>query len=212
MKSAINLLIAPNKLRLWLLVFLMGLASLASYWVLELIRSQPNGGSKANARAQPDYFIENFNYIKMLPDGQGKYRLVGAKLTHYPSDDHADDHAEIALPVITSLDPTQPRTTLHSERAVVKNLAHRAETEVAFYDNVVLNRPQTAKTEHIQLTTDYLLAYPDKNTAQTNLPVEIIAGSTVTTGVGMTANNTTQEMEILSNVYSIIPPQTKQKK
>jgi lipopolysaccharide export system protein LptC len=198
---------ALNKLRRWLLVFLVGLTTLASYWVLEIIRSQPGEVAQV-VRTRPDYFVENFNFVKMLPNGQNKYRLVGTKLMHYPEDDHAD----ITLPVITSLDPAQPLMTVRSDRAVVKNIANRTEAEVHLYENVVLNRPKTDKVDHLQLNTEYILAYPDKDTAETNLPIEIIAGDTVTTGVGMKANNAAQEMEILHDVYSIIPPHIDQKK
>lgn len=204
--SPINVLFAPNKLRRWLLVLFVGLVSLASYWVLEIVRSQNGEGTKA-VRTRPDYFVEHFNFVKMTPGGQNKYRIVGTKLVHYPEDDHAD----IALPVITNLDPTQPSITVRAERATIKNIANQTENEVHLYDKVVINRPETDKAEHLQLNTNYLVAYPDKHTAETDFPVEIISGNTVTTGVGMKANDATQQIQILKNVDSIIPPRPRQK-
>jgi lipopolysaccharide export system protein LptC len=203
----LDTLFAPNKLRRWLLVLLVGFATLASYWALEIIRSQGGAGAKSE-RTRPDYFVENFNYVKMLPSGQSQYRIVGTKLFHYSNDDHAD----VTLPVITNLDPTRPSMTARSERAVLKNIANQTEHEVHLYEKVVLNRPKTATAEHLKLNTEYLLAYPDKDTAETHLPVQILSGDSVTTGVGMKANNATQEIEILKDVYTIIPPQTAQKK
>lgn len=199
-------LFAFSQLRRWLLVFVVGLTSLASYWILEVIRND-HGTTTNQDLTRPDYFVDNFNFVKMLPDGQSKYRLVGSKLVHYPE----DDHANITSPVVTSLDPSRPLLIVSANRAVVKNMTEKAETEVYLYDNVVLNRPKTDKVEHLQLNTDYLVAYPDQDKAETNLPVEIIAGDSVTTGVGMKANNATQEMEIIKDVYSIIPPRPAKK-
>ncbi|PRC94794.1 LPS export ABC transporter periplasmic protein LptC [Solimicrobium silvestre] len=203
----ISALFTPNNLRLWLLVMFVGLASLASYWVLEIIRSNDKNGAQA-VRTRPDYYVDNFNFVKMLPNGQSKYRIVGTELIHYPDDDHAD----VTLPVMTNLDATQPPLTVRSERGVIKNIANQSENEVHLYEKVVVNRHKTDISAHLQLDTEYLLAYPDKNTMQTDLPVRILAGDTITTGVGLRANNATQQMQILSNVYSIVPPRTNQKR
>ena len=202
-----NALFSPNKLRLWLLVALVGLISLASYWALEIVLSH-NPGAAVTVRTRPDYWVENFNFVKMLPTGQNDYGIVGTRLVHYPS----DDHAEVTLPVITNLDPRRLPMTTRSERGTVKNLANKAENEVHLYEKVIVNRPKTPKSEHLQLNTEYLLAYPDRHTMETNLAVQILSGDTVTTGVGMKANNETQQMEILSNVYSIVPPRAEQKR
>ncbi len=194
-------LLSPNKLRLWLLVVLVGLASLASYWALEIVLSH-NPANAVPVRTRPDYWVENFNFVKMLPSGQNDYRIVGAMLVHYPS----DDRAEVTLPVITNLAPERLPMTTRSERGIVKNLANKTENEVHLYEKVVVNRPKTANSERLQLNTEYLLAYPDRHTMETNLPIEILSGDTITTGVGMKANNETQQMEVLHNVYSIVPP------
>ena len=203
----ISALFSPDKLRLWLLVLFVGVLTLASYWILELVRSHDKTGTQT-VRTRPDYYVDNFNFVKMQPNGQNKYRIVGTKLVHYPNDDHAD----VTLPVITNLDPDSPPMTARSERGVVHNIANQSENEVHLYDNVVVNRPKSEKSDHLQLNTEYLIAYPDKNIMKTDLPVKLITGDTITTGVGMMANNDTQQMEIYKNVYSIIPPRTEQKR
>lgn len=202
----VSVIFAPSKLRRWLLVILVGLASLASYWALEIIRNHHNEGV-STIRTRPDYYVENLNFVKMLPDGQSKYRIVGTKLVHYSFDDHAD----ITLPVITNLDPTQPPMTARAQRGTVKNITNQTDNELHLYDKVVLNRPKTAKAEYLQLNTDYLLVFPDKHTIETDLPVEIISGNTVTTGVGLKGNTVTNQMQVLSHVRSIIRPRPDRK-
>ena len=203
----ISALISPANVRLWLLVLFAGLAALASYWALEIIRGHDKSANPA-VRTRADYWVENFNFVKMLPNGQNDYRIVGTRLDHYPD----DDRAEVALPVITNLDPDRLPMTTRAERGIVKNIANKPENEVHLYEKVVVSRPKTARAERLQLNTEYLLAYPEKHTMETDLPVEILSGDTITTGVGMKANNETQQMEILSNVQSIVPPRTGQKR
>lgn len=197
-------ILTPNKLRRWLLIILVGLASLGSYWTLEVIRSHNSKGASTE-HTRPDYFIDNFNFVRTLPNGQSKYRIVGAKLVHYSIDDHAD----ITLPVIINLDPSQSPMMARAQRGIVKNIADQSQSELHLYDKVVLNRPKTQKAEHLQLNTDYLLAFPDKNTIETDFPVEIISGNTVTTGIGLTGDNATEQIRVLSQVYSIINTQKK---
>ncbi len=200
----ISVLFSANNLRLWLLVLFVGLLSLASYWVLEIVQSN-NVTAGQEVRTRPDYWVENFNFVKMLPSGQNDYRIVGTKLVHYPNDDHAD----VTLPVMSNLDPSRLPMTSRSERGVIKNIADQDKNEVHLYEKVVVNRPKTEQSDHLQLDTEYLLAYPNKHTMETDLPVKIISGDTTTTGVGMKANNETQQMVILADVHSIVPPKDK---
>lgn len=201
----LNTLFSPTNLRLWLLVLFAGLAALGSYWALEIVRGIDAGANTA-VRTRPDYWVENFNFVKMLPTGQYDYRIVGTKLVHFPN----DDHAEVTLPVVTNLDPERLPMTTRSERAIVKNLADQSKSEVHMYEKVVVDRPKTDLAEHLQMDTEYLLVYPDKHSFETDLPVRILSGDTVTTGVGMRANNDTQQSEILHDVLSIIPPRPDQ--
>lgn len=203
----LSALFSPDKLKLWLLVMLAGLLTLASYWVLEITRKDDKAEAKP-VRTRPDYYVDNFNFIKMQPNGQNKYRVVGTKFVHYPNDDHAD----VTLPVMTNLDPDTPLTTARAETGVVKNMSNQTENELHLHDKVIVNRPQSEKASHLQLNTDYLLIFPDKNTMQTDLPIEIINGNTVTTGVGLFGNNDTQEWQIFHNVHSIIPPRDTHKR
>ena len=200
-------LFSPNNIRLWLLVLLAGMAALASYWALEIVLSHSTATAVA-VRTRPDYWVENFNFVKILPSGQNDYRIVGTRMVHFPS----DDHMEVSLPVMTNLDPERLLMTTRSERGEIMHVSSQSESTVHLYDKVMVNRPKTAQSDHLQLNTEYLLVYPDRHRMETSLPVTILSGDTTTTGVGMKADNETQRMEILSNVYSIVPPRAEQKR
>jgi lipopolysaccharide export system protein LptC len=190
-----------SKMRRWLLVMFIGLCTLMSYWVLEMVRSKNDSGTKTISD-RPDYFIENFDFIKILPDGQNKYRIVGTKLVHYPNDNHAD----VTSPVLTSMDPTRP-VTVRAHRGTIKNIGNKTKNEVHLFEKVVLTRAKTDTAEPLQLDTEYMMAYPDQNRMETDLPVAILSGDIITTGTGMKANNATEQIHILKNVYSILPSQ-----
>lgn len=201
----ISHLLSSSKLRLWLLVLLVGMLMLTSYWVLEIVRNHEAAVANAK-RTRPDYWVENFNYIKMLPNGQNDYRIVGTYLEHFPE----DDHANVKLPVMTNLNTARPPMTARSERGVITNISSDVNNDIKLYEKVVVNRPQTSISAHMQLDTEYLLAHPDRHTMETNLPVKIVSGDTITTGVGMLANNDTQAMQVLHDVASTIQPRSVQ--
>jgi lipopolysaccharide export system protein LptC len=188
----------------WLLVLFVGLISLASYWMLEIVRSHIQGEQNAPP-TRPDYYVENFTSVKLLSDGQGKYRVEGARLVHYSSDDHAD----LTHPIFSNLDSSEPLTTVRANRGVIKHISSQIDTEIHLYDEVHVNRPATNSSKPLQLNTDYLLIFPDKNTMETSFPIEIISGKNITRGVGMKANTDAEQLEILSKVYSILAPHTK---
>ena len=197
-------LLTPDRFRLWLMVLLVGVFSLGSYWILEVVRSRATTATVHRTRTEPDYFIENFHFIKMTTTGQNKYRIAGARLIHYPG----DDSYEISLPVITNLNPDQDPMDIHARRAVIRNKADQPDNEVHLYDNVIVDRPASIRSSHFQLLTDYLLIYPNQDTMQTDKSVEIRLGNTITRGTGMLANNATQQIQLLSNVSSVIPPRS----
>ena len=203
----LNALLSSSRLRLWLLVLLVGLLTLASYWVLEIVRTHEAAVASA-LRTRPDYWVENFNYIKILPNGKNDYRIVGSYLEHFPD----DDHANIKLPVMTNLNTERPPLTARSERGMITNISSDIDSEVHLYEKVEVNRPQTSLSSHMQLDTEYLLAHPHLHTMETNLPVKIVSGDTITTGIGMQANNDTQQMQVLHDVASTVPSRTAQHK
>ncbi len=198
----LSALFTPDRFRLWLMVLLVGLLSLGSYWILEVVRNSEKNKIAHAVRTDPDYFVEQFNFLKMTSTGQSKYRIAGNKLLHYPG----DDSYEIILPVITNLSPLQDPMDIHAQRAIVNNKANQSESEVHLYGNVIVDRPQNIKSKHVQLRTEYLLVYPDKDVMQTDKAVELTIDNIITTGVGMHADNKTQQIQIFNNVTSIIPP------
>ena len=172
--------------------------ALGSFWVLEVMRQEGGGDASQAARTEPDYFVENFTYVRMSKSGQAEYRVSGQQLTHLP----ADDTHHIPFAVVTSLAAEQPPMTARSERGVVDRNSSRIE----MFDKVSLSRAATADKPAMLLTTSYLLLLPDEDVMRTDKPVEITVGQSRLTGTGMVANNTTRQMELKSDVDAFYQP------
>ena len=186
------------RFRLTVVLALAGFMALGSFWLTMVLKKSQSDSNAALQRTEPDYFVYNFNYVKMQPNGQPQYHLTGSKLTHYP----ADDSLLIDLPVYKNLDANKPPQTMRSERAIAKE----DNTKIHMYDNVKADRLATATTESFHLATEYLLVFPDEDTIQTDKPVAVQRGNSTMHGVGMFANNATGEMRLHRQTRVMIAP------
>ena len=188
---------SSQRFRLVVILSLIVFMTLGSFWLNMVIkRSAP--GKPSAPRTEPDYFVENFNFIKMSPAGQPQYHLHGKKMTHHPK----DDSFHIEQPVMKSLDETKAQQTMRSDTARVEEDA----SKLHMFGNVHLDKPATPEAEAFHLATDYLLIFLDDDIARTDRPVKITQGKSTMTGIGMFANNATREMRLLGQVKVIIAP------
>ena len=64
------------RFRLTVILALAGFMALGSFWLSVVITRGLSDSSSHTQRTEPDYFVYNFEYVKMLPTGQPglKYR------------------------------------------------------------------------------------------------------------------------------------------
>lgn len=189
---------AAVRFRLSIVLALGAALALGSFWVLEVMHKSVNDSLPDLPRNEPDYYVEKFNMVRMSETGQAQYNISGMRLTHNP----ADDTAAIKLPVVNNLSRDRPPMTSVAERAMVD----RNNSKIHMYDNVNIDRPATAASEHFHLKSDYLLILPDDDVMQTDGPVEITLGRSKLTGTGMLANNATRQLRLTSNVHATYQP------
>lgn len=175
-----------------ILVPMIALA-LGSFWLLEVMRRDSGDTGPGAARTEPDFYVENFNYVKLARDGKVQYHFSGERLTHNPQDDSYD----IRHPVVISVGNGPAPTTMRSARAHVNSDS----SQVHLYDNVHMDRPASQDSVHMHMTSEYLLVLPDDDVMQTDKPVQINYGQSVLNGTGMFANNATREFRLASNVH-----------
>lgn len=189
---------SSDRVRLAMFVVLAIALALGSFWILEVVRKGLNESMPNIPRNEPDYYVEQFKFVRMTHTGQVHYAISGARLTHNPQ----DSSFEIQQPIITSLSDNQPPITARADRAV----SEQSNSKVHLYDNVIVNRPASGTTEHFQFKSDYMLALPDDDVVQTDKPVNIALGTSTLTGTGMYANNATREFKLMSKVHGFYQP------
>ena len=178
-----------------MLLALCAALALGSYWVLEIMRKDGLDAGSALERSEPDYFVDNFRFVRMSLSGEVEYRISGSRLTHHP----ADDTHQIIDPVITSLGKERAPLTARSERALID----RNQAQIHMYDNVRIDRDPTPSSQAMRLTTSYLLLLTDEDIMRTDKPVEITLGQSRLTGIGMIANNATRQLQMGENVHAL---------
>lgn len=192
---------STNRIRVAALLAITAALALGSFWMLEVMR-RSGGPDTANANQNaPDYYVENFQFVRVSNSGQAQYSMSGDRLTHYP----ADDIHKIEQPVVRSLTPERPPMHAVSKTATVD----RVNSKIHMYNDVHLDRAATADKERLQLDSEYLLLLPDEDIMKTDKPVTISLGQSVLKGTGMVANNATGELRLASNVSVTYRPPSK---
>jgi lipopolysaccharide export system protein LptC len=167
-----------------------------SFWLLQAVTEQQ--ATQLGARGNdPDYIVENFSFVRMAKNGQPAYVVSGARLTHRP----VDDISFVDKPVVQGMTVEHPRTTMHADRA---RILHEKD-EVELIGNVNIDRPASGKSQALNIKTEQLTVLPDEEIMKTDKPVDMKLGGAIVHGVGMVANNATQQVD-LSNSHITFPP------
>lgn len=186
------------RLRLILLLTLTSALALGSFWILDIMRRSTDDSFPTSQRVDPDYYVEQFNFVRIAKTGHVQYHISGVRMTHNPQ----DDSYEIQLPVIKSLSAKQPPMTIRAKRA----LADPHTSEVRLFDSVQMDRPAAANAKRMHMASDYLLVLTDEDIMKTHRPVELIFGNSVLKGIGMIANQATREFRLANQVRGNFPP------
>jgi lipopolysaccharide export system protein LptC len=183
---------SAQRLRIIMFITLLVALLLGSFWILKLVRQGDDTVGAQRIPGKPDYYMEEFKYVKMAVNGRPRYDISGERMTHLPD----TDSYEVTMPVFTSLDSNKAPMTLRAKRGYIED----DQTKIHLYENVRANREPFKNSQRMQLTSEYLLLLPDANIIKTDKPVEITMGSSVMNSTGMTANNELQELRLLNNV------------
>ena len=184
----------------WRLLALMLSAvfcAFGSFWLVQVMQGEDNT-SGANAGNEPDYIIDNFSWVRMSESGKPRYVISGERLTHHP----VDNTALVDKPVVQSLTVEHPPMTMTAERALVS----QNQNQIDLTGNVDIKRPAGAKSEPLRIRTEALTVLPDEDIVKTDKAIEMQLGASSVTGVGMVANNATQQVHLGGRGQIIYPP------
>lgn len=175
-----------------LLLAFGSLLAAVSFWALEVALRGGDEARPTTARTDPDYFVEDFSYTRLAPNGKAQYLITGRKLVHYP----ADDSSVIERPTVRSFSAKSSPMTLRAQRATIT----KQQRELHLYDEVRLERPQTRASDSLVVESDYMLALPDSDLVKTHRPVVIHVGESRLAGTGMVADNAKRQLTLQSRV------------
>jgi lipopolysaccharide export system protein LptC len=184
----------------WRLLALMLAAvffAFGSFWLVQVMRGDAQGPN-VNVGNDPDYIIDNFSFVRMNEAGQPRYVISGERLTHRP----ADNTSVIDKPVVQSMSVDHPRMTITANSAHV----NQDQNQIDMAGNVDISRPGNKTTQPLRIRTEALTVLPDEDIAKTDKPIEMKLGAASATGVGMVANNATQQLTLGGRGRIIYPP------
>ena len=180
------------------LLLLAVVLALGSFWLLEIMRKSGKDSGPAAARTAPDYYVENFNFVRLSPTGEAQYNISGKRMVHSP----ADDTHTVEMPVLNSLSRERPPMTARADRALIEPDGSR----VHMHDQVRIDRPKTPTSTLFHMESDYLLVLPNEDIMRTDKPVRMTLGESQLNGTGMVANNATGQVQLASRVQATLPP------
>jgi lipopolysaccharide export system protein LptC len=168
-----------------------------SFWLVQVMRGDDDA-RKVNVGNDPDYIIDNFSFVRMTETGQPRYVISGERLTHRP----ADNTSVIEKPVVQSMTVDHPRMTITANDAHV----NQEQNQIDLNGNVDISRPGSKTTQPMRIRTEALTVLPDEDIAKTDKPIHMTLGASSVTGVGMVANNATQQLTLGGRGQIVLPP------
>jgi lipopolysaccharide export system protein LptC len=169
-----------------------------SFWLVQVMNREESGGPNLNLGNAPDYIVENFSFVRMSETGKPRYVISGTRLTHRP----ADNTSLIEKPVVQGMNTEHPPMTITANQALVS----QNQNQIDLTGNVDIQRPASANTQPLRIRTAALTFLPDEDIAKTDKPIEMNLGGASVTGVGMVANNATQQVQLGGRGQIIYPP------
>ena len=197
-----------DRIRAWLMVAILGLITLGSFWVWEVLRrnGEDNATTPSN-RSAPDYYVEQFNFIRISKTGEANYRITGQRLVHQPR----EDQYEITEPRIIGIDQEKTPMKVRATRAVIQQKApspysNTMEDQIQLYGDVQVERSSKIRAQNILLRTSYLLFLPDQDLMRSDAAVTLSTPHSEANAIGLIVDHAKGKIELLSKVHLSIEP------
>lgn len=180
-----------DQLRKWFPVLFLLLLAALSYWLENKVKFAAL--SDVSKRHIPDAIVENFTATKFGLDGKPRQTLSAQVLFHFLD----DSSSKLIEPHLLLVSPGQANIRVRSNWAW---LSENGE-DVYLHDKVEVIREAYGVHSKMDMTTEYLHLNADKHEGETNLPVRIQDPKTDVHAVGMTFNDETRVVNLLSHVH-----------
>ena len=176
-------------------ILLLGAVAAVSYWYS---RSLQVAHGPERLRAAVDADGDGITLMQFDASGRAKYKLFADRMTHYVQTDDVD----MISPRLVSLRPDQPRVEAVAQLAYVENAGER----IRMSGDVLLTRASPPGQAPLKVSTQLLIAFPDRDRYLTDQPVRVDRGADSIRARGMDLNNITQRVVFLADVVDTIAP------
>lgn len=173
-------------------VLLLTVVVATSYWYARAMRAPR--GTPPPRPGTPDVEVEHVVITQFDAQGLARNKLFAERLLHF----RENDNIELTSPRLVSLRPDQPQVDARAQRARVENAGER----VILTGSVLLTRAADAQDPALRLSTEYLLALPDRDRFSTDRPVEVDRGQTKITAHSMVFDNISRTIEFQGDVQA----------
>lgn len=179
-----------------LVVLTVAALSTLSWWLPLRMGPAPTepAAFEREARHVPDFFLEDFELTSMDHAGQPRYRLQAERMVHYDDDDTGD----LAAPHMILFQNALPSWKGRSTSGWIAAGAER----VVLKEDVLIERV-SSPSRPLEIRSDHMQVWPQRELAETERPVIIRDRLGVTDAVGLQADLKQNVMELRSHVRGV---------
>ena len=175
----------PNKIPVILIIFL----TLFTFWVDKAVR-QPTIGQEKDQQSNPDYVMNDFSAYSVDHISGAHQQLFAKRMLHYVT----NNTTYFEQPRLINSRTDIPEMRVKADRANMSG-----DEDIYLNGNVKVVRYGEGGKETTMVTSS-LHVIPDDDIAKTNEPVTIVQDNTIINAVGMEIDNSTQIIDLLSEV------------
>jgi len=188
------------RLRSWLPMLPPLFLLAGTYWLNQQVQPLPPKTDNSK-RHDIDYSVDNLSSVTLDESGRARYMMTTEKMWHYPD----DDTTHLQAPRFVSLFDERAPLVTWAQNGTISSHGD----EVVLKDDVKIMRLSNGEQGETTFTTEYLHLVPSTDKADTDQPVTIVTLRSTITGVGMTLDHRTRNINLLANVHALHEPAPK---
>ena len=177
----------PALIALFMLVALV----ITTWWAADYAQHAIDVDPPARKTQEPDSWSDKFVMLSADVNGVPTNRVEGEYMQHFPF----NDSYKITNATATGQRPDSPRTVGTADLATVLEGGDK----IIMQGNAHLHRFPYGEDKALDVTSEELIIYPNKDIITTDKPAVVINGNSRMNGNGMMYNNKTRQLEVYSS-------------
>lgn len=178
----------------WLPLAIVGSLVLLTAWLGQLAHA-PKAREAGALGHDPDYFIENFDATAFDVNGNPRYSLSAARMTHYMD----VDTTELDAPKFARQGADAPHALVQAKRGLISPRGD----EVEFIGDARMVREREAGEPPLELASEQIRVYPELERILADKGVVMKEGRSEVRAAGMAADGKQRTLELKGRVRGV---------